>query len=162
MPDLSSQTKQEAASTAQNQTQQHQQTQKVLAVSSDTTHDIVTLDPPGVVKERDIDYTVGTMDKDKHFHRESSNDQSTITMDEKQTGGNDKPRVCSPSTCSEKPTFEDTIHVSGPGKNFTTTQTYYINGKEATIYTMRDGTLISGTHVYVQATAKEVTVTYGP
>jgi antitoxin component YwqK of YwqJK toxin-antitoxin module len=134
----------------------------VLAVSSDTTHDVVTLNPPGVVKERDIDYTVGTIDKDKNFHHDTSNDQPTITMNEKQTGGNDKPRTCTASTCSEKGTFEDQIHVAGPGKNFTTTQTYYINGKEATIYTMQDGKLISGTQVHVQATDKEVTVTYGP
>lgn len=144
--------------------QKNQQGQQVLVVSSDTPHERVTLNPAGVVQERDIDYTVGTMDEGNNFHRNISNNKPTITLDEKQTGGNDRPVLCSSSICSAKGTFEDNIRVSGPGKTFSITQTFHINGSKeaAKIYTMRDGKLISGTHAYVQATDKEVTVTYGP
>ena len=101
------------------------------------------------------------MDASGNFHPDSSVKQPTVTMSEQQTGGNDKNVItCTTSSCSQKRTFEDQIHVSVPGKNFTSTQTFYIDGKQARIYSM-DGKS-SGMTAKVDATDKQINVRYGP
>jgi RHS repeat-associated protein len=141
------------------QAQKQNQPKLVIVVTSDTTQPARF--NPGVT-ERDRNYTVETKEDDS-FHADTSG-KHFVTMDEKQTGGNDKPRLADPN---EKgvPTLEDRIHVSAPGKSFTTTQTLHIDGSRAnaTIYERRsDGTVVSGTTVYVHAAAERVDVDIGP
>jgi RHS repeat-associated protein len=150
---------QQLAAQNANQAQAQNQPQLILGVSSDTTTKAVT--PTGAVEERDINYTAGTLDKDKNFHPDNSAKEPIVTLREKQTGGNDKPITCNP--CSEKRTFDDSIHVGGKGKTFTIEQKFEINGKPAVIY-KRDasGKLFSGTSVRVEATDAAVNVTLVP
>jgi RHS repeat-associated protein len=139
--------------------QKQQQQQVILGVTSDTRTKAVTLS--GAVEQRDINYTAGTLDKDKNFRADHSKKPPTVTLIEKQTGGNDKPITCNP--CSEEGTFDDSIHVSGMGKTFTIEQKLEINGKPAIIYKMdASGKLISGTSVRVEATDSAVNVTLVP
>jgi hypothetical protein len=79
-------------------------------------------------------YTVGTMDG-KNFHRSSEDHE--ITLQEKQTGGNDDSVICS-TPCKEKNQLEDNIHVSAPGKTATIQQQFSIDGKPAEVYRMDD------------------------
>ncbi len=135
-------------------------TQPVLVVSSDTTTKAVT-PLNGTVAERDIDYKPGTVDDKGTFHPDTSVKQPTITMSEIQTGGTDKQVItCTTSTCSQKGTFEDQIHVSKPGETFESKQTFFVDGKPARIYS-QDGKS-SGMTASVSATDKQINVSYGP
>jgi hypothetical protein len=139
--------------------QENNQPKVILGVTSDTTTKAVT--PTGAVEQRDINYTAGTLDKDNSFRADRSENRPKVTLREKQTGGNDKPITCNP--CTERGTFDDSIHVSGKGKTFTIEQKFEVNGKPATIYKMdASGKLISGTSVRVQATDAEVKVNLVP
>ncbi len=138
-----------------------QQTQQtlVIVVTSDTTHPANY--PPGVT-ERDRNYTVETKEGDT-FHADTSGKHSA-TMNETQTGGNDKPTLADPNQ-KGIPTLDDQIHVTAPGNSFSTTQTLHIDGSKAnaTIYDRgANGKVVSGTTVYVHATARQVDVTIGP
>ncbi|MBZ5671182.1 MAG: hypothetical protein LAO04_15815 [Acidobacteriia bacterium] len=100
----------------------HGQPNLVIVVASDTTKPAEF--PPGVT-QRDRNYTVETKEDDS-FHADT-NGKHFVTMNEKQTGGNDKPRLADPNE-KGRPTLQDQIHVSAPGKSFTTTQTLHIDG----------------------------------
>jgi RHS repeat-associated protein len=126
------------------------------------THDQPIPNPfvPGV-KQRDINYTIETKQGDSF--RQDTTGKPTVSMTEKQTGGNDKPRLSNPNAKFQY-VYQDSISVSAPGKSFSTTQTFFIDGKQATIYKLDPDTktVVSGTHACVQATDKEIKVSYGP
>jgi RHS repeat-associated protein len=157
------------AGTAQNQTaQKDQNTQQdkklILGVSSETKTGFPT--PTGVVQEKDVSYKVGTIDSHGNFSPDTSVNGHTVSMTENKTGGNDNPTLCSPKCGPTPRQFDDSIHVSGSDKNFTTTQTFHIDGQTAPATIVRKdpatGAVSTGTHAYVTATATDVNVAYGP
>jgi RHS repeat-associated protein len=157
--------------TAQNQTQNNQNTTSpatdnklVLGVSSETKTGFPT--PTGVVQEKDISYKVGTVDKEGNFTPDTSVKGHTVSMTENKTGGNDNPTLCNPQCGPTPRQFDDSIHVSGSDKSFTTTQTFHIDNQTTPATIVRKdpvtGALSTGTHAYVTATARNVDVNYGP
>ena len=141
------------------QAQQQNQPQLVLVV----THDQQQPAPfaPGVT-ERERTYTIETKKDDGGFQQDTTG-KHTVSLSEKQTGGNDKPLLAHPND-KENTAYQDEIHVTGPGLTFTLTQTFHIDGGEAnaTVYEKTKGGVVSGTHVYVKATERGVEVKIGP
>jgi RHS repeat-associated protein len=128
----------------------------VLVVTSNGQRDSALV--PGV-KQREIVYTIETK-KGGKFEEDTSG-KHNVGLDEEQTGGTDRP-----SLENKNHTFvgeyDDTIRVSNDKVWFNVTQTWYIDGKQATIYGPSSKDVVSGTHAYVQATPSNVDVSYGP
>jgi hypothetical protein len=128
----------------------------VLVVSSNTQFDSARAG----VKQRDIVYSVWTANGDKPTGKDTSGHK--VSLDEKKTAGNDNPGL-EHGEHKFANEYDDNIRVTSPGLWFNVTQTWYIDGKQATIYANDPDTksVVSGTHVYVEATESNVNVTYG-
>jgi RHS repeat-associated protein len=134
----------------------------VLVVSSDTQQGS---GKNGDAVQRNVDYTVGTMDSKGNFTKDISQPGHTVSMTEVKTGGSDNPTLCNP--CGPQAhTLDDHIRVTTTGKNFTTTQTFHIdNQKQPATIIRKDfttGVVTSGSHAYITANDSSVNIRYGP
>jgi RHS repeat-associated protein len=89
--------------------------------------------------------------------------QATITMQEKQTAGNDKLVVCA-QACSDTGVLMDTQHVSAYGGWATIQQWFTVNGQSVTAMVIKeDGTVVAeGNIIQVTVTANGSTFTGVP
>jgi RHS repeat-associated protein len=130
-----------------------QKTKVVVTPVSDTTHP--SSSSPGV-KERDIIYTAGTLDKSGAYSRD---DDAKITLTEKQTGGNSTPTICS-AGCTTTGGLEDQIAVPNSKAWFTVEQQFSVNGKSVSIARIGpQGEVVLAPKQVVHATATEINVT---
>jgi RHS repeat-associated protein len=134
----------------------------VLVVSSDSQQGS---GKNGDAVQRNVDYTVGTMDSKGNFTKDISQPGHTVSMTEVKTGGSDNPTLCNP--CGPQAhTLDDHIRVTTTGKDFTTTQTFHIdNQKQPATIIRKDfttGVVTSGTHAYITATDSSANIRYGP
>ena len=124
-----------------------------MVVTSDTTHPAPL--NPGVA-ERDRIYKPGTIDGDGNISIDNTGKRS-ITMTEKKTAGNDNPANCA-SGCTEKGSFEDNIHVSGPGKFSTFRQDFRVDDKAASIVSGTPGDLVVSPAQVVHASSTRIEI----
>jgi hypothetical protein len=114
----------------------------------------------GQVKQQDVYWTAELMQGNVIV---GDLPDATITMQEKQIAGNDKPIICS-IPCSDIGTLVDTQHVSAVGAWSTLQQWFTVNGQAVGAMVVRpDGTVVAqGSTIQVTITASGSTFTGAP
>lgn len=108
----------------------------------------------GVV-HREIVYTPGTLYSNGKFLPEN---EDTVTLTEKQVGGNSKPVICS-QPCSEKGGLTDEIEVENTKSTFRVEQHFEVNGQPVNVARLQNGKVVLAPRQVVDATAKRIIIT---
>jgi RHS repeat-associated protein len=132
--------------------QQNNKTQTVVTPSSDQTYPSpTTVD----VVHREVVYTPGTLYPNGEFEPEF---KDTVTLIEKQIGGNSKPVICS-KPCSQKGGLPDEIEVANTKSTFRVEQRFKVNGKSVSVARLQNGKIVLSPRQVVDATAKRIIIT---
>jgi RHS repeat-associated protein len=132
------------------------QSQVVVTPSSDQTYPSPTT--TGVI-HREVVYTPGTLNPDGSFTPDRGD---TVTLLERQTGGNSTPIICSPF-CSDKGGIDDDIEVANTRSTFRVEQTFEVNDKPASVARAgANGSVSLASKQIVDANAAKITITPVP